>query len=591
MKHNPYKTEPTVRKNPHGEDNFPGSSVHRSGSYTPDLGPVTAGGGASDMTNMQPDNPPAGGSTGNRTNSHPGDRTDSSPSGANSNLRVNNGMAQSGGHRSSIGGGIPGHYTNKGVVMPLDGNATIQGSGRLEMSANARNTVQMAKTVSMGKQISIKNPIDRISSQPSNGGAMGARDTEIHDNMSSEGPANRNSWIAKFKSRKTKASKSFHNQAVWTTRRTTRQEVISFYDWRNKMGDKVLFLCALYTFWYTPFASSFATHIPLLVKVEEFGFTVMMQYLADLILIIYMPLRFYISVADLTTGKEADSFNSIVHVQLRSWTFYADLISLLPFALFGYGPVQILWIRVLRCHRLVFIPKSHLELIYDQSVGWMRMFLWMWLLLHLVSCLWFYSLAENDLVDGVNGIIVRDVPGHDNHPVGIYIRLYFFCFREAVYMLNGESRRDEYRTNGQIIFMGLCGPIGGLFFAMVYAHTTILLERIDSLTMRHSEQMALIKAAMKSLAVPDELAKRISKYHTFLAIHHNLHAYNTLMQGLSVSLFIELKAFLFRKLFDNAPFFSDAPIEFVHSLILVLCEVTFSPGDLIIRQGIMTLEV
>ena len=29
------------------------------------------------------------------------------------------------------------------------------------------------------------------------------------------------------------------------------------------------------------------------------------------------------------------------------------------------------------------------------------------------------------------------------------------------------------------------------------------------------------------------------------------------MQGLSVSLFIELKAFLFRKLFDRAPFFRD----------------------------------
>ncbi len=76
---------------------------------------------------------------------------------------------------------------------------------------------------------------------------------------------------------------------------------------------------------------------------------------------------------------------------------------------------------------------------------------------------------------------------------------------------------------------------------------------------KHHEQMCFIRSAMKSLNLPSSLKQRIEKYHLFLAIHHNLNAYNSLFQGLSVQLFTELKAKIYDRLFRDAPFFRNAP--------------------------------
>ena len=96
---------------------------------------------------------------------------------------------------------------------------------------------------------------------------------------------------------------------------------------------------------------------------------------------------------------------------------------------------------------------------------------------------------------------------------------------------------------------------------------------------------------MKSLNLPENLRNRIEKYHLFLAIHHNLNAYHSLFQGLSVQLFTELKATIYDRLFHDAPFFQNAPDEFIHQIVLVLEETTFSPGEAVIVQGEIGAEM
>jgi CRP-like cAMP-binding protein len=84
---------------------------------------------------------------------------------------------------------------------------------------------------------------------------------------------------------------------------------------------------------------------------------------------------------------------------------------------------------------------------------------------------------------------------------------------------------------------------------------------------------------------------RIEKYHLFLAIHHNLNAYHSLFQGLSMQLFTELKAHIYDRLFRDAPFFQNAPQDFISSIVLALEETTFSPGEAVIVQGEMGNEM
>ncbi|CAD7956561.1 unnamed protein product [Amoebophrya sp. A120] len=394
--------------------------------------------------------------------------------------------------------------------------------------------------------------------------------------------------------------------------------VITFYSNENKMIDRVLIFTVLLLAIRVPLALGFGPALPSLVHLfgngarnsgvvagEELGdySTFFEVFVCDLVYLLYMPLRFFISVGDLTSGKEIDRKTHILEYQFLNPLFYLDLLSLFPVVVNFTTPPEdpsqsvvyyLLVLKLLRFHRLIILPQSHFELRYNQGVQLVRMLMWMVLLFHILGCYWFYILFFRDKV----GVLILDETAESTaagttSSAGAtsllhrdLFRMYVYCFRDAIYLMNGESRdQNLYENNNELVFMGIVGMCGGPFFAVVYAHMTIFLERIGSLANKHTEQMSLIRAAMKSLSVPKDLEQRITKYHTFLAIHHNLHAYNTLMQGLSVSLFVELKAFLFRKLFENAPFFRHAPLEFVHTLILVLVEVTFSPGDLIVRQG------
>ena len=52
--------------------------------------------------------------------------------------------------------------------------------------------------------------------------------------------------------------------------------------------------------------------------------------------------------------------------------------------------------QVLRGHRLAIIPLSHLEAEYSISVHISRVFLWVFLLCHVLGCLWFVILEYNE---------------------------------------------------------------------------------------------------------------------------------------------------------------------------------------------------
>ena len=58
-----------------------------------------------------------------------------------------------------------------------------------------------------------------------------------------------------------------------------------------------------------------------------------------------------------------------------------------------------------------------------------------------------------------------------------------------------------------------------------------------------------------------------------------------------MQLFTELKANIYDRLFRDAPFFRNAPDEFINSIVLALEEMTFSPGEPIIVQGEIGAEM
>jgi len=82
------------------------------------------------------------------------------------------------------------------------------------------------------------------------------------------------------------------------------------------------------------------------------------------------------------------------------------------------------------------------------------------------------------------------------------------------------------------------------------------------------------------------LQKRILTYHHYLHVHHNPVAYDALFTGLSATLLVELKLFLFRELFmEKASFFRDCHPDLIQKIVIGLKECTYSPGDIIILKG------
>jgi hypothetical protein len=233
-------------------------------------------------------------------------------------------------------------------------------------------------------------------------------------------------------------------------------------------------------------------------------------------------------------------------------------------------------LKLLRSHRLIMIPSSHLEAEYSSAVHIFRVVLWVFLLSHILGCTWFFLLESTD--SAMHHVGTYDV----NVPTSL-LGWYVFAFRDGVYIISGRVR-PAY-GDAEVLFLALIGPLGSFFFAIVSANCTVLLSRLDAVTRKHHEQMCFIRSAMKSLNLSKDLTDRIEKYHLFLAIHHNLNAYNSLFQGLSVQLFTELKAQIYDKLFRNAPFFRNASYEFINSIVLALEETTFSPGEHIIQAG------
>ncbi|CAD7952841.1 unnamed protein product [Amoebophrya sp. A25] len=278
---------------------------------------------------------------------------------------------------------------------------------------------------------------------------------------------------------------------------------------------------------------------------------------------------------------------------MQDATFWMDVFSLIPLIIQPLPPyVCLMWndlakgleaLKLLRLWRLIAIPASHLEAEYSIGVHIGRVVMWVFLLGHVLGCYWFYILESNATTDA-HILTASDV----GQPSSLFT-WYLFALRDGFYILTGRVRPAF--SPGEMALVSLTSPTGSFFFAIVSANCTVLLSRLDAVKRKHHEQMCFIRSAMKTLNLPEDLRNRIEKYHLFLAIHHNLNAYSSLFQGLSVQLFTELKATIYDKLFRNAPFFRNAPEEFIHAIVLALEETTFSPGENVIVQGEIGAEM
>lgn len=345
--------------------------------------------------------------------------------------------------------------------------------------------------------------------------------------------------------------------------------------------DRLRVLVALWTLAYTPVALAFRGRYE---DVVGHPVAITVELLFDVLFLVGVLLGFVTTVGSASAGREYVSPPLVWRRRLCSAGFWCDALSCVPLAA-GAASGELLLpasetlrrlhlLKLLRINWVLYIPASHFETRFWSLMPLIRMLVWIVISMHLTACLWYDLVLREGTVD-LHLEDMGDKATESSH--------YLMALRQGVYLVTGKPT-DSF-SDSELVLIGVTGALGGIFFAFIYGNTTMLLTRMNIHMTKHHKHMALIQRTMNTLGLPVNLQQRIRQYHHFLAVHHNINAYSLLMQGLSVSLFIELKAHLFKQMFSQGPFFTGAPTSFLRNLLQVMVEVTFCPGDVVIRCG------
>mmetsp|Transcript_64408 Transcript_64408/g.199631 ORF Transcript_64408/g.199631 Transcript_64408/m.199631 type:complete len:917 (+) Transcript_64408:3-2753(+) len=343
--------------------------------------------------------------------------------------------------------------------------------------------------------------------------------------------------------------------------------------------DRLRMAFAVWSIVYTPVLMSFGGQ----AGFTRHGLAVAADMAGDGLFLLGVGLAFITTFGSASGGREFLSPRAIAWRRLRSPGLWCDVLSLCPrlagslagepLASSAGTLASLQLLKLSRAHWLVCMPASHFETRFCSGLQVMRMVLWIALSVHLFACLWYLVVTGSGTLEW-HLRELAEAPGATH---------YALAFKYGCYMVTGKP--VETYSLGELVLVAISSPLGGIFFAFIYGNTTMLLSRMNIQMNKHHKHVSVIRSTLATLDIPPELKARITKYHHFLAVHHNTSAMHLLMQGLSVNLFIELRAHLFKRLFSEGPFFRGAPPSFLRALLQVMVEVTFCPGDVIIRCG------
>mgnify|MGYP001366666922 CR=1 FL=1 len=341
--------------------------------------------------------------------------------------------------------------------------------------------------------------------------------------------------------------------------------------------------------------------------------TVMMldSLVGDLLYFVFgVVLRLRTSTFDERQGKEFGDLQTIFQMTVRSKSFWADVISLVPMmsalpviALAeAYAedlqPVSIIsLLKFLRFWRLVpvLVPTGMVSLRSSNnssgqtavlktimSLAGLIMFF-----AHLLGSGWLVVIAisspdsmarfvaHNDL----DAAIVTECVSTFN-----MFTLYCTALKDGVGVVSATAIPASI-DSVQRLYLALFQPLAAIIMAYVFAQLVLFANSAAILSTRQNEHLSFITAAMQSLGIPRGLRGRIFQYHRFMQLQHNPDMYDKLLCGLSYNLLVDIKLHLFRKLINNSPLLQDLRPDIIHQLVMNFQESIFSPGDIILREG------
>jgi len=308
-------------------------------------------------------------------------------------------------------------------------------------------------------------------------------------------------------------------------------------------------------------------------------------YTADVCLqiaqLLFCFLRFFVSLCNINIGVEIIDISLISRSLLRNFKWWLTVIATTGSIVgshycqnFFIGLV-VLFVRIVRAQTVweCYVATSIDGMSHRTRMAFL--IISVLFVMHILACIWWLTFSYQGYE--INGSFAMEDWS--------LIKRYGEALHDTSYMLFGSPPANTGRGTAELLISALLGTVGQLYFAYVMAKLVEIVSQMGILNARRNENMSIINAAVISLNLPKYLIKRILFYHHFRNTNADESVHAFLFDSLSLTLVTELKLFLFRTLFNNAPFFQDVPKVVINRIVVTFTPFVYSPGDIIIRSG------
>jgi len=350
------------------------------------------------------------------------------------------------------------------------------------------------------------------------------------------------------------------------------REAVSMFDSHVVLLNVVRILCAFISATLVPYTVAFGYETEQVTKVAIF-----IEYFVSGVYFMTTLLLLQVAFID-------QRYKEIVTVQARVWahrilskTWWMDIISCLPWKLV-MPPLPAMLIQLLRSHRFLFLPDTFVDSEYSVWIQMLRLVINLLTCCNVCGCLWY---IVNQYTDNVSWRAAH----YDNPEMGTKTAHWAWAFNDALFMAMGRVLYVMPRSNAELVFQHIMGPVGTVLVACIVGEITWLYHRLHQRTMKHLEEITWVREAVKALDIPAELCARILVYFRYTQIHHDWSIYATLFKGLSPVLDLELKLYLYGDLLEHSAFFRNCGSQVIKSIVIKLVLCIFAAGDFVIRKN------
>jgi hypothetical protein len=267
--------------------------------------------------------------------------------------------------------------------------------------------------------------------------------------------------------------------------------------------------------------------------------------------------------------SEEDAFPHLRHVPAKSRGFWlaVDLLSALPFGLFGFSPF---W-SGLRCLKLLRVAQTmhrwrQRVLKYSDLLKLAFFAFWLLLISHWLACGWLGLTA-----DRISG-----------DPLTRYLSALHWVIEALTSVGFGEMVPV---TNGQRLYSIVIMLTGVGVYGYVIGSMAGILAKRDPAKNQYFNHLDQLSAFVQYRDIPPALQKRIRDYFAYIWKKRLGFDETTFLSGLPRGLASEISLHLKQEILDRIPLFKNLESDFIEEVALNLKPDVYTPGEYVFKEG------